>query len=398
MKSSRHFENWLRAYAEYTEHSEAPREFHFWTGVATIAGALRRQVWIEQRYFQWTPNFYIILIGPPGVVTKSTSMRVGLELLRGLDTVHMGPQSMTWQGLSLSLEEAKDLVPNGEDFLPMSCITCDVSELGTFLQPSDDKLVSFLIDMWDGQIGQWEHKLRTTEGAKIQNAWINVISCTTPSWIKKNIPEEMVSGGLFSRIIFVHGDKKRHLVPYPADVIESKTFLKRKERLTDDLHQIGAMVGEFTLTTEAKKWGSIWYEKHWGTRPEHMASDRFEGYIGRKQTHMHKLAMVLAAAESSKLVIEQHHLKTAQDMLVGIERDMLRVFEMVGTTAESQKMDALMNFIRIYKSIEKRQLWRLCMRIMSQKEFVEAIEAAVSAGMLGIYQTKDGYIYKLKGD
>src|SRR3990167_3769970 len=115
--STRYFPNWLRAFAEHTELSEAPRAYHFWTGVSTIAGALRRQVWIDQRYFQWTANFYIVLVGPPGIVTKSTSMRTGIKMLQELPGVHMGPQSMTWQGLTLSLAESADLVPFGADFL-----------------------------------------------------------------------------------------------------------------------------------------------------------------------------------------------------------------------------------------------------------------------------------------
>src|SRR5574343_321589 len=70
----RNYQNWLRAYVAFTADSESPDDFHFWTGVATIAGALRRRVWIDMRKFQWTPNFYIILVGPPGIATKSTSI------------------------------------------------------------------------------------------------------------------------------------------------------------------------------------------------------------------------------------------------------------------------------------------------------------------------------------
>lgn len=398
MPSSRHFKNWLRAYAEHTEYSEAPTEFHFWTGVSVLAGALRRQVWIEQRYFQWTPNFYIVLVGPPGIVTKSTSMRIGLKLLRELDGIHMGPQSMTWQGLATALEEAADLVPFGDEYLQMSCITCDVSELGTFLRPEDSRMMDVLVDLWDGQLTPWLHKLRTTEGITIQNPWINIVACTTPAWLRRNIPEEMIGGGLISRVVFVYGDKKRHLVPYPADLIEDEAFTERESQLIEDLQEIGSLKGAYVLSSEAKAWGGAWYEKHWTQRPEHMASERFEGYIGRKQTHMHKLAMVLAAAEGNELVIERAHLEFAHDMLVGIERDMIHVFEMIGTTPSAQHVHELLNFVHIYKSVEKRELWRLCMRVMSRAEFTEATEAAITAEMLTITQKPDGLFYRLRGE
>lgn len=91
----RHFDDWLKTYMLYTRDSESPDEFHFWTGVSTIAGALRRRVWIDMRKFLWTPNFYIILVGPPGIVTKSTTTSVGYNLLRHVEGVHFGPDSAT---------------------------------------------------------------------------------------------------------------------------------------------------------------------------------------------------------------------------------------------------------------------------------------------------------------
>ena len=53
--------SWIKAYVDLqSAHSESPKQFHFWSAVSAIAGALRRQVWIDQRQFQWTPNMYIV--------------------------------------------------------------------------------------------------------------------------------------------------------------------------------------------------------------------------------------------------------------------------------------------------------------------------------------------------
>lgn len=92
----RKLKHWLKAYMNFTRASESPDAFHFWTGVGTIAGALRRRVWLDMRHFQWTPNIYIILVGPPGVANKSTTVRIGSSLLSQVDGIHFGPQSMTW--------------------------------------------------------------------------------------------------------------------------------------------------------------------------------------------------------------------------------------------------------------------------------------------------------------
>jgi hypothetical protein len=90
----------------FTRASESPDAYHFWTGVGTIAGTLRRRVWLDMRHFQWTPNFCIILVGPPGVANKSTTIRIGSSLLAQVDGIHFGPQSMTWQSLIQTLEQS----------------------------------------------------------------------------------------------------------------------------------------------------------------------------------------------------------------------------------------------------------------------------------------------------
>src|SRR5712671_3481375 len=95
----RAFPNWIEAYVHHQRYSESPESFHFWTAVSTIAGALRRRVWINQLHFQWTPNMYIILVGPPGVAAKSTSIRQGLNLLEAVPGINFGQQSLTWQAL-----------------------------------------------------------------------------------------------------------------------------------------------------------------------------------------------------------------------------------------------------------------------------------------------------------
>ena len=76
----RNYDDWLKAYLRYAESTEAPMHMHFWSGVSAVAGALRRRVWIDQAYFKWYPNFYIVLVAPPGIVSKSTTVGIAMNL------------------------------------------------------------------------------------------------------------------------------------------------------------------------------------------------------------------------------------------------------------------------------------------------------------------------------
>jgi len=391
-------DNWIQSYLKYTNHSESPTSFHFWTGVSMIGGALRRQVWIDQRYFQWTPNFYIILVAPAGIAAKSTSARIGIDLLREIN-VNIGPQSITWQALTESLDQSKELVlmPDGA-YLPMSCITCSVSELGTFIKPSDQEMIDVLVGLWDGQIEVWERATKTQGSDSIENPWINIIGCTTPSWLNSNFTETMMEGGLVSRIVFVYGDKKRHLVPYPADAIDSSTFSREREALVHDLDEIAHMRGEICLSADAKEWGRAWYAAHWSGRPAHMADPRYSGYIARKQTHLHKLAIVMSAAHNDDLIITLDEIKRAETFVTQLERDMQKVFQSVGAKESSRPTNDVIALLFALGPTTQKDLWRHCMMTMPRRDFLDAIHAATQAGYIQT-RTEDNTVqYYLTGD
>ena len=399
---SRKHKDWLKAYLNYTTYSESPEIFHFWTGVSAIGSCLKRRVWIDQRYFEWTPNFYIIFVAPAGVATKSTTISVANTLLKEVEGVNFGPDSGTWQALGKSLMESRELIaldPSNIDgaMEEMSCITCTPGELGTFMDFQDRKLVDVLTSLWDGQRSTFEHRTSTQGVIMIANPWVNIISGTTPSWLKANMPEAAIGGGFASRVIWVFGNKKRQLVAYPGLHGEEAQFEKLKNELIHDLNDIANMIGEMILTPEAVAWGEQWYQKHWDTRPVHMASERFDGYIARKQTHIHKLAIVLSAAQSSSKIVNEEHLKAAEAITTGMEMDMINVFESIGVAPTSRLMSELISFLHTYEkqglAVSQQALYRHCFQIMSQQEFDEITTSAIKAGYIELKQGPDGLVY-----
>lgn len=383
---ARYFDDWLKGYMEYTASSESPDSFHFWTGVATVAGALRRRVWIDEHHFQWTPNFYIVLVGPPGVAAKSTSIRQGLALLERTEMgIHFGPQSMTWQALTVALERSQEGVEIGPDneLHLMSCLTISVSELGTFLDPKNDELTSVLIDMWDGQVSTWRRETKSSGNVEIHNPWLNVIAATTPSWIKTNMPANMIGGGLTSRILFVFEDKKRHLVAFPSEVVQDDRFFKLQKELIHDLREICDLKGQYFRTPDATKWGKDWYENlYYGSRPAHMQSDRFDGYLARKQTHLFKLALVLSACKRSDNRIHLDDLVAADRILLDVERDMAKVFTAIGVATGARYSEELLAMVKHAKKIDYNILWQRAMSGMSLTDFSEAMRGLLKANLI----------------
>jgi len=388
----RHYPHWLKAYLDYTKQSEAPDSFHFWTGVSTIAGALQRKVWQDQLIFQWIPNFYIIFVAPAGVATKSTTLNFGMGLLERIDGITFGPESGSWQGLGDALAQSAGYFdytdPHiGSAKLAQSAVTVAASELGTFLRPDDEHAMSFLTDAWDGRKRKFQHKTKHSGSIEIPCPCLNLIGATTPSWIQRNMPDTLIRDGLLSRVVFVYAEAKRHFVSLPSRNIKTKDFHEQGQKLTEDLKEISKMVGPFEFTDEVSRvggWMDCWYTKHHGSRAVHLASDRYGGYIARKQTHLVKLAMVLAASKREALVITKEDLDEADAILTDAEHSMIRVFESVGVVDEAKHLAELMQFCRAYKWITSQDLYRLCHNIMSERDFKQALRLAIEGDLLEV--------------
>jgi hypothetical protein len=342
----RNHSNWLKAYLDYSRHSEAPAKMRFWAGVSAVAGALQRKVWIDQAYFKWYANFYICFVAPPGVVSKSTTSGVAMQLLRQVPGVQFGPDIVTWQSLVTSFAGAKTAFeyPTGA-WNEQSALTLEASEFGNLLNPQDREMVDLFVTLWDGKQGALRKETKMSGNDVVINPWINMIACTTPAWIAGSFPEYMIGGGFTSRCIFIFANQKQQLIAYPSQHVEQLS-------LVADLVQISKISGEYRLTPEAIAWGTEWYQRHVTTPNPELANERFGGYLARKQTHIHKLAMVIAAAQHSQLVITAEDLANAYTVVTDLESDMMQVFARIGKSATASNTEQLLAFIRQKGEVE----------------------------------------------
>lgn len=337
--------DWLPAFLDYTSGTEAPRVMHFWAGVSAIAGCLRRRVWIDMKRFCWYPNFYIIFVAPPGVISKTTTMDLGLDLLKKVPGIKFGPDVITWPALVEAFAAAGESFQWGEDWCPMSAITLASGELGNLINPQDRDMINLYITLWDGK-KTFEKVTKTSGNDMVEAPWINMIGCTTPHWIADNMPAATVGGGFTSRCVFVYGEKKEALIAYP-DEFTREDHEERSRALIHDLEHISTqLVGPYTIEESARAWGRAWYERMWGEGSKRMEAAQIDGYLARKQTHMHKLALIISASQRDELVITREDLELAGTMLDSTEKDLDKVFSRIGRSEESLQAERFIQYIK----------------------------------------------------
>lgn len=309
-------------------------KMYFWVGVATVAGALRRRVWFDQKTFRWYPNLYTLLVAPPGVIAKTTTADLGMNLLKAVPGLTFGPDVTTWQALFDAFSDVHEGIMYQGEMLEMSALTVVAGEFGTFLKPDDHEMIDQLVSLWDCRPVR---KRTRMDGEQIvANPCLNILGCTTPSWISQSFPDYMIGGGFTSRLLFVYGDAKARYVAYPSQHVPAD-FYARRDALIDDLERISTLVGPFSITPEAIAYGEAWYEHFHRVESKQIDETLLGGYINRKQTLVHKVAMCLSASQNDELTITKPILERSVQLISELERDMPKVYSRIGMTAGSNE-------------------------------------------------------------
>jgi hypothetical protein len=273
---------------------------------------------------------FVMLVGPPGRVGKSTTIRMGRKLLLGVEDILFGPDSVTREEL------IRVMAKSGHN-RRQSAITIHSTELSSLIDPSGIKMIQFLTEIYDGDY-RFRHSTKHSGRDTIDNPVLNILAGTTPSWIAEGLPTNVISHGFTARVIFVYGEEPRYLKPFPKSADSDLTA-----NLINDLDHISRIEGPFEWGEGTRELYSNMYSELAGKLP---ADYRIEGFHNRKKIHVLKIAMLLSVAESDDLELRTRDLETAWEILEVIETDMAKSFSAVGKYEHATDVERILLRIR----------------------------------------------------
>jgi hypothetical protein len=315
----RRLSDWLGAFLDYTAELESPHGYLQWSGLATIAGAAQRKIYMESTAFFAFTNMYVVLVGPPGS-KKSTAIRAGRKLLKKVPGINMSGDAPSVVGL---MKDFADIVQKDHQSL-----NAFISEFGSLFENATETMTGFLTAIYDGDD---DYTKRTRVGGKehIPFPWLNMVAGTTPTWLGDNLRKSAVEGGLVARTLYIYSDEIILKSPFPR---YNKAIRALEEHLIHDLAHISVLGGEFDFaggeSGEAYRWFADWYIDR--KRFPRVSDNRTAGYFVRKPIHLLKVAMALSLSRSDSLQLSLENLEVALAMLDGIESGMSRAFSAVG--------------------------------------------------------------------
>ena len=370
-------DNWLYAFRDWTiPRSEAPESLIIWCGLFAIASVTKRHVCFPRSLmgsYDIYPHLYIIFVGPPGVIRKSTTSAYAEELLDKVEHIKIASTATSSSKLIETMSETID-----------GAICIISSEFGSFVSVSQEEMYDLLTDIYDGkkkyEYATREHGLEITE-----NPCVNLLGATTPTWIGEQMPTYVIGGGFASRTIFVYEDSVRQRSLYYD--LNWPAFERIKERLVHDLRHIGDMAGEFRHdSTATREWVEEWYR----ASADEDVQEKIQGYINRRHVHLHKVAGLLSLAERDDLVVTRTHFEAALSILSGVEMKLPSIFSPVGKNPYAGDIEQVRNYIKKQGQVDFDRLLARFWHNLQTDGLKEILTTLVTMGDLHRVQNPNG--------
>lgn len=335
--ASRRLTNWIDSWDEYTSVLPSPSLWRKWAGISLIAGALERKVWIKTAIGHLYPNLYVVLVGPPGVgktilTSQVWSMWNNLSDVGDPNGFHLASSSLTSASIVDDLREATRRIihPNMEISSFNSLAICS-NELGVLLPEYDTSFMSKLTDIYDGH--PYSERRRTKElNFKIDAPQLNMIACTTPSYLNGMLPEGAWDQGFLSRTLIVFSAETLRRPIFGETVLHQDL---RKD-LEHDLQLIFHTFGKITFDEEAVKGIENWAAAGGPPVPEH---PKLMHYNTRRTAHLLKLCMIACVSAGEALTVTLDNFHTALDWLLEMENVLPDIFKAMVVGGDSRAME-----------------------------------------------------------
>lgn len=359
---AKHYSNWMEMladpryadsgkavlqYLSLTEGLESPVPYHIWSFLSLISALCGSRITLQHGPTgNQKLNLGVILSGAPAI-RKSTALTVMQKFAEGLP-IYYGPTDTAgqrqgimsamlprWQVDSdeddptqLDFESLEELASYDSDSVlpalpdPVTRRSSEIyfvsKELGRLLSAQSRELLDFFTDGMDGESFHYQLK---NQVIKIPKPLISLIGATTPASLGAMMPRGASEHGFLSRIIFVHATQLTQAVPIPQGWDEQHHMIRKvmHERILDMVNGVNT---EVTLSENAERTFRDLYGYQVRT-----SDVRLMAYSGRRQTHLLKVAALLAILRGETPVrVTSADLRLSHGILAHTEVFMDRAF------------------------------------------------------------------------
>lgn len=351
---------WVDRYVEFANLASpmTPALFHRSYGLALLATAIARRVYVQAGDELLYPNLYMLLVAPSTLYAKTTGLNVGLKLLdmAGLSNFLL-PTGVTPQSLVTELtnrvpqtfgdwsQDDKADWQKERQFAAQRAWWMDeaASLLDLFKQKNTADLLGMILKLY----GSPSKLTASTVGRgreTVRYPYLSICGPTTPAAMRNHLKNsELWGDGLFARFLFVTPDTApvdafyQPKIEMPAGLAEhlnKMAFLRLelpKENMTNTIQPPPA-IQAILASGVFEKW-KAYKSGIFDLLVKEAVPEKLFALYGRLHTTAIKIAMLLATsdfvemAEGNPLIIRSEHWARAQIMTEEYRASLHRLVE-----------------------------------------------------------------------
>ncbi len=326
----------LAEYFSYAEPlTDAPTQFHIPIALCTLSTVVGNNIFLQIGDKRLYPNIWALILAPSSTHRKSSSIQIGLNLIRQVDRSLVLPNEFSIESFLEHLALQSQGILSYSEFSSLLEVCQRSYMIG---------LKSILADLYDCR--PWfTRKLKKSEFT-IENGCLSLIGASTIDWLIEGLREGDIRGGFMARFLYFPSSEKTKSLPIPPKADELQ-----KQELVRNLVELRQIKGEMELSKEARACFEDWYVQNEKDLVGEVRSDLLSSFFNRLPDYCWKIAMLYTVLVHGDLTISGEAVSRAIALIEYLKSSIRRlVDEEFEFTEEGRNKKKLYRIIKDHAS------------------------------------------------
>ena len=376
--------SWLDLFLEETDFAgvETPKQWLYWSGVATISAIVAPNVYVNKGAYKLRPNLYILLIGRSGL-GKGFGPTTARKLIKEVGSTRLISGKATIEGIikELALSRASE---NGHiPFKDARGFICS-GEFAASLYNNTDAL-TVLTDLYDAHDNdEWNNTLKNSPIDKLRRPCITLLSGANPDMFDLAVDKVHRTGGFVGRTQLIGADKRfrdNAMIYKKGEIIPEVDIGK----LSVHLKELAKLQGEVEWSDDA-----VDYYREWFYPFRKADIEDKTGTYDRLNDTMIKIITCISLSRSKEMILQQEDVEQAINVCSMLSNTALKVAGMPNRSESSPAIKAVFTILLMAENytLTRKQLLQKGFGDFDSNELDRVVETMTQTGF--VIQVKGG--------
>ena len=381
--------SWLDTFLKETSFVETPKQWLYWSGIATISAIVSPAVTVNKGAYKLKPNLFVLLVGRSGL-GKGFGPSLAKDLVKMVNNTRVISGRGTIEAIVKDLSIIKARENGSIPFKDARGFLCS-GEFASSLYEAPHAL-TVLTDLYDGHYNPtWDNNLKNSPVENLKDVCLTLLSGANQDMFDLSVGKSHRSGGFVGRTLLISCEKRyqSNSMIYTADE-EIPTV--NREKLAAYLFKLSKLSGSMIWSVGAKKKYDEWFYPY-----RDAEVDDKTGTYDRMNDHVIKVATCISLARAETMILEAEDVEEAIEMCSPLSTTARKVAGLQGNsvTSGAAKAFLLMMLKAPENALTRKQVLQRGFGDFDASELDRIIETLTQANYVAQVQGGKDIKYKL---